>query len=305
MDRLPLSALLSKSLDAFSRELDANRDDEMPRLAVWANVLQHLDEDGVGQRELPRLARLSRRALPPVLKPLERSGHIAVEDKRVRLTPLGRGAAEAWPPVLADAERRWRRRFGAPHITSLRRVLDQLVSQFELLHPDFPTQYGPSDPRINGGPGQDWKPVPRAADATTTAHPVTSLLSQALVEIIMDYDGRAGPLQYAANVFRFVPDKGKAVSELPDTHWLGSMVHHRFVTLSPDKKTVKLTAMTKNLRGAYVPTLVAIEDERRTRHGTDLIDELRHTLEAIVAGVDANDELPHLMSLSLLWSDAR
>src|SRR5688500_8353352 len=133
----------------------------MPRLAVWANVLQHVDEDGGGERELPRIARLSRRALPPVLKPLQRSGHIEVADKRVRLTPIGRDATDAWQRLHADAERRWRRRFGAAPITLLRGALERLVPQLELQHPDFPAQYGPADPRINGGPGQDWKPVPR------------------------------------------------------------------------------------------------------------------------------------------------
>ncbi|MBW3589719.1 MAG: hypothetical protein KY429_09905 [Actinobacteria bacterium] len=305
MDEPPLSVLLSKTLDTFSRDLDAARADGVPPLAVWANVLQHLNEDGVDQRDLPRLARLSKRALPPVLKPLERAGHIAIESKRIRLTPLGRAASELWPGLQVDAERRWRRRFGAARMNSLRRPLELLVSQFDLLHPDFPTQYGPSDPRINGGPGQDWKPVPRAAVTTTTRQSLTSLLSQALVEVAMEYDGRAGPLQFAANVLRFVPDKGIAVSELPDTRWLGTMVHHRFATLSRDAQTVKLTANSKKLRDAYLPTLVAIEKEWWKRYGKELVDELRGTLDAIVVSVDPKDELPHLMSLSMLWSGAK
>jgi hypothetical protein len=299
-----LSALLSKTLDAFSRELDTQRDETMPRLALWANVLQHLSQEGVGQRELPRLARLSKRAMPPVLTPLKRSGLITVEDKRVRLTSSGRAAAEAWPPLLADAERRWRRRFGAARITSLRGALEHLVPRFELQHPDFPTQYGPADPRINGGPGQDWKPVPRDADVTAKDQPLTSLLSQALVEITMDYDGRAGPLQFAANVLRFVSDSGTAVDELPDTRWLATMVRHQFLT-SPDETTVRLTALSRKLRDAYLPTLAGIEGDWRARYGREVVDELRSALEAIVARIDANDELPHLMSLSTLWSAAR
>jgi hypothetical protein len=302
---LPLSALLSKTLDAFSRELDAARDDGIPGLSVWADVLQHIDEDWVDERELPRLARLSKRALPPVLKPLQRAGHIEVAAKRVRLTPRGRAAADTWPPLLAVAERRWRRRFGAARITSLRRALEQLVSQLDLQHPDFPTQYGPADPRVNGGPGQDWKPVPRAPGTTTKGQPLTSLLSQALVEATMEYDGRAGPLQFAANVLRFVPDKGAAVSKLPDTYWLATMVRHQFLTLSADEKTVKLTSQSKKLRDAYMPTLIAIEDEWRKGHGIEVVDGLRSALDAIVAQLDARDELPHLMSFSMLWIGAK
>lgn len=305
MDALPLSVLLSKTLDAFSRDLDAHRGEDMPPLAVWANVLQHLAEDRVDQRELPRLARLSKRAIPPVLKPLQRSGHIAVEEKRVRLTALGRAASESWRRLHADAERRWRRRFGAARITSLRRALEQLVTQFDLQHPDFPTQYGPADPRVNGGPGQDWKPVPRAAVTTSTGQPLTSLLSQALVELTMEYDGRAGPLQFAANVLRFLPDKGKPVSELPEPYWLETMVRHRFVTLSRDEQSVKLPANSKKLRDAYLPTLDAIEKEWRKRYGKEVVEELRSALNALVAQVDANDELPHLMSFSMLWAGAR
>ena len=305
MDSPPLSVLLSKNLEAFSRDLDAARGEGVPPLAVWANVLQHLNEEWVDQRDLPRLARLSKRALPPVLKPLERSGHIAVESKRIRLTPLGRAASESWRRLLADAELGWRRRFGAAHITSLRRALEHLVSKFDLLHPDFPTQYGPADPRINGGPGQDWKPVPRAAVMTSTRQPLTSLLSQALVEVTMEYDGRAGPLQFAANVLRFVPDKGIAVSELPDTYWLPTMIRHKFVRPSADEQTVRLTAGSKKLRDAYLQTLVVIEDGWRGRYGKEVVDELRSTLDAIVGRVDPGDELPHLMSLSMLWSGAK
>lgn len=299
-----MSALLSKTLDAFSRELDERRDG-LPRLAVWANVLQHVDEGGTDQRDLPRMAALSKRALPPVLKPLQRSGHIAVEDKRVRVTPLGRDSQTAWPQLLADAERRWKRRFGAARITSLRRTLERLVAQLDLRHPDFPAQYGPADPRINGGGGQDWKPVTRPPGTGVAGHPLTSLLSQALVEITMDYDGRAGPLQFAANVLRFIPDRGTPVSRLPDGYWLATMARHGFVVLSKDGATVKLTSMGKRLRDAYLPTLAAIEDEWRQRYGTDLVDELRGALDAVVAQLDPEDELPHLMSLSALWSDAK
>jgi hypothetical protein len=171
MDRLPLSALLSKCLDAFSRELDARRDVGTAGIAQWANVLQHVDEEGIAARDLPRRARLSRRAVPPVLRTLERSGHLEVVDKRVRLTRRGRASVDAWYALHVDAERRWRRRFGAAVITSLRRELEHVVSQFELQHPDFPTQYGTADPRINGGPGQDWKPVHRPPGTTMAGTP--------------------------------------------------------------------------------------------------------------------------------------
>jgi hypothetical protein len=299
-----LTALLSKTLDALSREVDDDRDEGMPRLAVWATVVQHLDEQGVDERDLPRLARLSKRALPPALKPLQRAGHIAITDKRVRLTPAGRAASDAWPPLLADAERRWRRRFGAARMTSLRRSLEQLASGFELHHPDYPTRYGPADPTVRGGPGKDWKPVPRPPGASTGA-PLTSLLSQALVELTADYDGRAGPLAWAANVLRFIPGGDVAVAELSDGGWVPTMARHGFVELSSDRSRVALTPLSRRMRDAYLPVLATIEDEWSTRYGREVVDALRSALEAIVAVVDPDDQLAHLHSFAALWSDAR
>jgi hypothetical protein len=306
MDRVPLSVLLSKALDALSRELDARRGDEMPRVAVWANVLQYLDESGIDQKELARRSRLTKRALPPVLTPLKAGGYVAIENKQVRLTSSGRTASEGWPSMLADGERRWRRRLGAENFTMLRAQLERVVSQFELHHADFPTSYGPSDPRIRGGPGRDWKPTPRPA-GSSSGQPITALLSQAVVEFVSDYETVGGPMQWAANVFRFVPDTGVAVSALPDTTWLGKMIHHGFLTVSASKEAVYLSSLSRQLqlRDSYLPTVVAIEDQWRTRFGSDTIEGLRTILERFVRQLDPNDQLPHLLSLSRVWADAR
>lgn len=300
----PLTELLSKALDAFARDVDGRRDADMPRLSVWANVLQHLDQHGVDQKDLPRLARLSRRALPPALTPLRRSGHITMDAKRIRLTPMGRAATEDWPVLLADAERRWRRQLGAARMTSLRRTLERLVAQLELVHPDFPTQYGPVDPTITGGPGKDWKPVPRTPEVKVKGEPLTALLSQALVGAILSYEPRGGPLQWVV-LLQSVADRGVRIDDLPDTPFVPTMARHGFVKLSSDGQKVHHTPLSKRMRDGYQAVSAAVEAEWRTRFGDELVDELRQALEAIAQALDPDDELPKLMPLSSLWSDAR
>lgn len=299
-----MTELLSKVLDAFARDVDARRRPDMPRLSVWANVLQHLDEHGRDQKDLPRLSRLSRRALPPALTPLQRSGHITIEAKRVRLTPMGRAAADAWPVLLGDAERRWRRQLGAARLTSLRRALEQLVARFELVHPDFPTQYGPVDPTITGGPGKDWKPVPRNPDVQVQDEPLTSLLSQALVGAIHAYEPMGGPLQWVV-LLQSVADRGTLVRDLPDTPFVPTMARHGFVRLSPDGQRVHHTALSKRMRDGYGPVSAAVEAGWRKRYGDAAVDLLRKALEPIAGALDPDERLPKLLPLTSLWSDAR
>ena len=61
--------------------------------------------------------------------------------------------------------------------------LEALVARLELEHPHFPVRYGGSDPSFTGGPGVDWKPVPRESGSNVTGLPMTALLSQALVAL--------------------------------------------------------------------------------------------------------------------------
>lgn len=128
---LPLSALLSRALLAFAIEFE--RDSEMS-LAISANVLRVLDEQGVRLRDLPDLSGVSKEAISMALGILQKD-HLAVVEadptgsrfNLVRLTPKGRevqGVSYRLPGVI---EERWRARFGANTLRALRESLERLV----------------------------------------------------------------------------------------------------------------------------------------------------------------------------------
>ena len=151
--RLPLSALLSHVLVAFTIEFDNEFEHQMPHtttwgpaahsrhgpwlvsLVMWSNFMQFVGEDGVPLRELESLARITN------LKGLERWGYVVVEpdpaDSRtapprsdwvVRPTPAGRRAQAVWRPLADVIEKRWQARFGKDDIRTLRESLERLVS---------------------------------------------------------------------------------------------------------------------------------------------------------------------------------
>jgi len=126
-----LPALLSKLLLAFT--LDFERESEVS-LAISANVLRLLGEEGVRVRDLPRLSGVSKEAIAMSLGFLEKRRCIVVEPdpaasrtKVVRLTPKGRNAQDACHHLLGVIEERWHARFGKDAIRNLRESLEPLL----------------------------------------------------------------------------------------------------------------------------------------------------------------------------------
>jgi DNA-binding MarR family transcriptional regulator len=129
--RLDLPALLSKVLLAFTIEFE--RESEVS-LAISANVMRLLGEEGVPMRDLPRLSGVSKEAIAMALGFLEKRRYVAVEPdpaasrtKVVRLAPKGRKARDAYLHLLAVIEERWQARFGEDAIRKLRDSLERLA----------------------------------------------------------------------------------------------------------------------------------------------------------------------------------
>src|SRR5271165_3343126 len=131
---LPLPALLSQVLVAFTIEFDNEFERQMPHrttnhgstagsrhapwlvsLVMWSNCMQFVGEDGVTAAELERLARTT-----TPLPGMQRWGYIVVEpdpaDSRskpphadwvVRPTTAGRKAQDVWRPLFGVVEKRW------------------------------------------------------------------------------------------------------------------------------------------------------------------------------------------------------
>ena len=128
---LPLSALLSRVLLAFALDYEASSE---VSLAVGANLLRVLGEDGTRVRDLPALTGISKEAVAWALGVLLRA-RLAVEEpdpaasrgKVARLTPRGALAQGLYLERLGAVEDRWRDRFGRDTIGALRQPLEALA----------------------------------------------------------------------------------------------------------------------------------------------------------------------------------
>jgi DNA-binding MarR family transcriptional regulator len=128
-----LPALLSKTLLAFTLDFES---DSHLSLAISANVVRVLDENGVRIRDLPRLSGVSKEAITMALGFLAKRRYIvlapdpnAARTKLVRLTPQGRLEQDAYRRRLSLIEERWQARFGRETISNLRESLEPLVGE--------------------------------------------------------------------------------------------------------------------------------------------------------------------------------
>jgi|HubBroStandDraft_4_1064222.scaffolds.fasta_scaffold05814_3 DNA-binding MarR family transcriptional regulator len=130
---LPLSALLSRVLLAFAIEFE--RESELS-LAICANVLRVLDEQGVPVRDLALLTGVSKEAISMSMGILQKRRDAVIEpdqsgsrSKAARLTLKGRESQEAYRRLLGLLEERWQARFGKEAIRSLRMSMERLVGE--------------------------------------------------------------------------------------------------------------------------------------------------------------------------------
>jgi DNA-binding MarR family transcriptional regulator len=128
---LPLSALFSRVLLAFAIEFE--RDSELS-LAISANVVRVLNEEGVRVRDLAHLSGVSKELIKTSMGFLKKRSYIALApdptakgSKLVRLTLKGRHAQAAYRQRLGVIEKHWQARFGEDAIRKLRQSLECLI----------------------------------------------------------------------------------------------------------------------------------------------------------------------------------
>jgi hypothetical protein len=155
---LPLNALLAAALADLAREFaaaGAERQSRVPPLEMYANLLAHIADDGVARRDLPRRARLSKRAVAFSVGVAQRWGWVAATGSAgaalVRLTAEGQRQRDACARQLARAEHMWQARLGDDAVAAVRVSLEALVRQLDLELPHFPAGYGPADGSVTGG----------------------------------------------------------------------------------------------------------------------------------------------------------
>ena len=158
---LPLSALLSQALVAFTIEADNETEHRLPHrtqdyglapdaprgapwltsLLMYANCLRHLPDAGITIAELRHRARTGtnldgmRRWRYVTFTPDPGNGKRPPPDALIRPTSWGIEARDTWQEVTAEVESRWRDRLGAGALDALRTALAGVV---ERLDPDLP-----------------------------------------------------------------------------------------------------------------------------------------------------------------------
>ena len=127
-----LPVLLARVLLVFAIEFEGESEIS---LAIGANVLRVLDEEGVRVRDLPQLSGVSKEAISMAMGILGKKGLAVVETetgsrtKIARLTSKGVEAQDAYGRLLAKIEERWRERFGEEKIRELRAALEVLAGE--------------------------------------------------------------------------------------------------------------------------------------------------------------------------------
>ena len=131
VESLALPALLSRALLAFAIEFERESD---LSLAICANVMRVLDDNGVKVRDLPLSSGVSKEAISMATGYLQKRGFILIEPdpsssrtKLIRLTPKGIVAQNAYRELLRVIETRWHMQFGKDEIGNLREALEPLV----------------------------------------------------------------------------------------------------------------------------------------------------------------------------------
>jgi DNA-binding MarR family transcriptional regulator len=239
---LPLSALLSHALVAFTIEFDNEAEHRMQHrttrhgatggslhapwltsMVMWLNCMQFVDDKGITVRELERRARTKTN-----LAGMLRWGYITAEsnsprtdgkrpknDAVIRCTPGGRIAQQVQGPLFAEIEKRWRDRFGDEAIDELRESLWEVARQFDVELPDcLPIlKYG----LFSEGPVATKDAVPSAeSESKPSSLMLPTLLSRVLLAFALEFERESAvSLAISANLLRVLDEKGVRVRDLP------------------------------------------------------------------------------------------
>ena len=301
---LPLSALLSQMLVAFTIEFDNEFERRMPHrttrqgstggpwlvsMAMWSNCMRFVAENGVRLGELEDLA-----GTKTNLNGMVRWGYIVVEQKPrrsdwvIRTTPKGRNAQEIWQPLFGTIETHWRERFGMNQIDELRESLQALIHRFDVELPDCLPILGYG---LWSRMPDRLRPAPAGPEESSLSLP--ALLSRALLAFAVEFERESElSLAICANVVRVLDDNGVLLRDLPllsgvskeaISAALGILRKNRVAVVEPDQtggrgKVARLTPIGRKAQDAHRHLLGVIEERWQSRFGKDTIRNLRESL---------------------------
>ena len=316
---LPLSALQSHALVAFTIEFDNEAEHRIPHrtasyglspgasagalwltsLVMWANCVRFLPDDGITVADLRRLARTGtnldgmRRWGYVTFSPDPGRGKRPREDAVLRPTERGRQARDIWAGVGDAIEQRWRNRFGADAVAALRSALAAVVAGLDPALPDCLPILGP------GLFGRHVAIDSPADPAPAARLPVWALLSKPLLAFATEFEYESAlSLAVSANVIRVLTEDGVRTRDVPALAGvskesiamaLGVLRKRALVAEAPDPsgargKVIRLTDAGVAARGGYAELVRVVEDRWRERLGADRVTALRDALEPLALG---------------------
>ena len=320
---LPLSALLSQALVAFTIEVDNEGEHRIPHrttdygassqgdgawlvsLVMWENCMRYVTDQPITVRELEALARTGTN-----LDGMRRWGYLTIHgtarkthhgrpgpDAVLRATARGLQARQLWLPLPGVIEQRWRERLGDGPVDRLRDALLAVVSR---LDPGLPDCLPIISQELRSR-GPDATLPPRPAPIDLPALPLSALLSRVLLSFAIEYERQAEPsLAVGANVLRVLDAEGTRLRELPvltgtsvpAVRWaLGVLVRARLAVQEPDPaasrgKVARLTPAGTGAQRVYPEVAATTEQQWRQRLTDDAISTLRHALEPLATAPD-------------------
>ena len=132
LEDAPLPGLLARVLVALALEFEEESD---VSLAICANVLRVMEDEGTAVRALPERSGVSKESIAMAFSFLTKRGYARVltdpSRKRTRVvlpTPRGAEAREKYPRLLRSIEGRWAARYGKKNLEELRAALKGIAA---------------------------------------------------------------------------------------------------------------------------------------------------------------------------------
>jgi methyltransferase (TIGR00027 family) len=321
---LPLSALLSQALVAYTIEFDNEAEHRLPHrttshgasspgdgapapwlvsLAMWENCMRYVTGEPITVGDLEARARTGTN-----LDGMRRWGYITIDGTArkahngrpgrnavLRATAAGLRAREIWRPLPGIIDQRWRDRLGADQLSRLRDPLTGMVSRLDPGLPDCLPILG--EALLSQGP--DPRLPPRPDGTAPEALPLSALLSRVLLAFALEYEREAGlSLAVAANVLRVLGAEGTRLRDLPaltgtsteSVRWaLGILTRGDLAAEEPDPaasrgKVARLTPRGLDAQHLYHELTGTIERRWHDRFTPDVTGALRASLEPLAAG---------------------
>ena len=319
---LPLSALLSQALVAFTIEFDNEAEHRLPHrttdhgasgqgggawlvsLVMWENCLRHVTDQPITVGELETRARTGTNP-----DGMRRWGYITIDgtarkihkgrpgpDAVLRATAAGLRAREVFLPLPGLIEQRWRERLGADQVDRLRESLVTVVSQLDPGLPDCLPILGAA--LLSRGPAPA---LPPAGHVEPAGLPLPALLSRVLLSFALEYEREAGlSVAISANVLRVLGPDGIRLRCLPPltgtskeaVSWaVGILIREHLAAEEPDPaasrgKIARLTPRGLQAQRLYHEFVGTIEQRWRERLTGGAIDALRMSLEVLATAPD-------------------